>query len=326
MFQALIYFLSAILSGIIKVSIPIAAVLAGLITAVVTVWLEKRKDQKEKLQDRKDAWLGDHWKYLAIYLYDISEFGLLADEPRDEVNAPTLGVERFNPSYQNLGTALSGYNVNEKGFAPYCNIDAFKDNHSVSLSHVGSGYKELKALLDDILSDEKVYFSKMSEILNNIGMDIKEMMQAEFPALTITNGLFQKNCYRIYDISNELIKCLEGNLVKLSELINDNGDYCLQVEREGQEPSTIIITQQGILQIFKNNIWSKLKGKYKNSIKELQNDQEKLKAKEKCWTQKIKEIINFHSIGFSIGGKCKICEKMINEKNINNIRPPEIKK
>ena len=162
---------------------------------------------------------------------------------------------RFNPSNHNLGTALSGYNVNEKGFAPYCNIDAFKDNHSVSLSHVGSGYKELKALLDDILSEEKVYFSKMSEILNNIGMDITKMMKAEFPALTIANGLFQKDCYRIYDISNELIKRSEGYAVEWSVLINDNGDYCLQVKREGQEPSTIIITQQGTLQRFENNIW-----------------------------------------------------------------------
>lgn len=39
----------------------------------------------------------------------------------------------------------------------------------------------------------------------------------------------------------------------------------------------------------------------------------------------VKRIIDSYNIGFSIKRKCKTCEKMLNEKNIANIRSPEIK-
>ena len=53
--------------------------------------------------------------------------------------------------------------------------------------------------------------------------------------------------------------------------------------------------------------------------------QKKIIDRELQWNNSIKEIIDTYSIGFSIKGKCEICEKILNEKNIPNIRPPEIK-
>ena len=152
MFQGWILFLNEIYSGLIKLEVPIFAILAGLVTAFVTVWLERLKDQKEKLQERKDMWLKDHWKQLAIYLENISEFGLREDKPREEPKSTTLEQKKYYPGDQELGTALSGYNMNEIDFEPYCKINDFKDNHTISLSHIESGYKELNALLVGILS------------------------------------------------------------------------------------------------------------------------------------------------------------------------------
>ena len=327
MFQGLISVFSAIFSGLIKASVPIVAILAGLVTAFVTVWLERRKDQKEKLQDRKDMWLKDHWKHLAIYLENISEFGLREDKISEEPKAPTQGTtEEYHPGDQELATALCGYNINESGFEPYCKINLFKDYHIISLSHVESGYKELNDLLVGILSDEGEYFTKISEPLKNMYKDITKLMKDKFPNIIITLSSLTVDSYSIYYIFNELVKSLMGDHDELSEVPNSSGNYYVQVVRNEGKPTDIILTKKSILKNFRDDIWLILKDKYKNQIKELQVEQKKIIDEESQWNKSIQGIIVTYKIGFSIKGKCKDCEKILSEKKIINIRPPEINK
>ena len=325
MFQGWISFFNAISSGLIKASVPIVAILAGVVTAFVTVWLERRKDQKEKLQDRKDMWLKDHWRLLSIYLKDISYLGLQKDELREELKAPTLvSEEDFYHRHAGLGTALCGYHIKETDLEPYCNIDTFNDNHKIALNHIESGYKELNALLAAILSDESGYFNKISELLKNMYKEITELMKDKFPNIKINLGPFADDNYNINNIINELIKSLMGDQDELSEVLEGSGKYYVKVLRKQNKTTDLILTNESILESFKENIWSILKDKYKNQIKELQDEQKKIIVKESQWNERMEKIIDTYSIGFSIKGKCEICEKILNEKNIPNIRPPEI--
>lgn len=336
MFQGWILFLNEIYSDLIKLEVPIFAILAGLVTAFVTVWLERRKDQKEKLQDRKDMWLKDHWKDLAIYLENISEFGLREDKPREEPKATTLGpAEEYHPGYQELGTALCGYNLIDGIFRSYCHIDLFKKRHIRSLSHIESGYKELNDLLEGIFSDEKKYYKEMSESLNDIYLDITNCMKKNFPQLKIlidsTKRPRMRNIpsgeegYKINSFFSELIDKIKNGSYELSEVII-NERYCVEVESKERASSTITSSKESILTKFEKEIWSKLITKYEKTVKELQINQEKIVKKELCWNKGIKKIIDYYNIGFSIKGKCKDCEKILSEKKIINIRPPEINK
>lgn len=334
MFQGLISVFNEIFSDLIKLVNPINAIVTGLFIAFVTVWLEWRKDQKEKLQDRKDMWLDDHWKQLAIYLENLSKFGLLEEVPGEEVKELTVRETEFEPINQELGTALSGYNLIDGLFKPYCHIDRFKNWHIISLSHIESGYKELNDLLESIFSDEKKYYKEMSESLNDIYLDITNCMKKNFPQLKIlidsTKRPKMRNIpsgeegYKINSFFSELIDKIKNGSSELSEVII-NERYCVEVESKERASSTITSSKESILAKFEKEIWSKLITKYEKTVKELQINQEKIVKKESCWNKNIKEIIDSYNNGHSIRGKCKSCEKIINEKNIANIRPPEIK-
>ena len=336
MFQGWILFFSAIFSGLIKESLPIAAILAGPLTAIVVVLLERFMDQREKLQDRKDMWLKDHWKDLAIYLENISEFGLREDNPREEPKATTRGsTKEYYPEDQELRTALSGYNIKESGFEPYCNINRFKDYHTISLSHIESGYTGLYNLIEDIFSDEKKYHDERSEYLNDIYLDITTFMKEVFPRLNKRIGSNDNPKRRnissgeeSYDVSSflsELINSIEGGSSYLSE-VNTNEIYCVDVKTNEHDPSTIASSKEPILPKFEKEIWSRLITKYGKIVKELQVEQKKIIDEESQWNNSIQDIIVTYKIGFSIKGKCKDCEKILSEKKIINIRPPEINK
>ena len=309
MFQGWILFLNEIYSDLIKLEVPIFAILAGLVTAFVTVWLERLKDQKEKLQDRKDMWLDDHWRSLIIDLKDISKIKIID---------------------------LCGYNIDNSGFAPYCRIDLYKEYKISPFSHIESGYSELYNLLENIFSDEKRYHDKESKSLNDIYLDITNFMKEVFPHLNkrinsndnpkgrnISSG---EECYDVSSFLSELINSIEGSSVELSEDNINEGYYFVNVKTKEHGSISITSSKEPILDKFKKEIWSKLIKKYEEIVKELQVEREKIINKELCWNKGIEEIIDYYNIGFSIKGKCKNCEKILNEKKIINIRPPEIKK
>ena len=265
MFQGWILFFNAIFSGLIKAIVPIAVILAGPIAAIVTVWLEWRKDLKEKLQDRKDMWLDDHWKYLTIYLEDISEFGLQEYEPSEEPNVQILGTEEeYYQRNEGLGTSLCGYSIKKSGFEPYCKINLFKDYHVISLSHVESGYKKLNDLLESIFSDEKKYYEEMSESLNDIYLDIINCMNKEFPWLNIqssSTGLNISSGEESYDVTTFLSKLIDTIKNGSSELSEDNineGYYFVNVKSKEHGSISITSSKKPILDKFKKEIWSKL--------------------------------------------------------------------
>ena len=308
MFQGWILFLNEIYSDLIKLEVPIFAILAGLVTAFVTVWLERLKDQKEKLQDRKDMWLDDHWRSLIIDLKDISKIKIID---------------------------LCGYNIDNSGFAPYCRIELYKGDYISPFSHIESGYSELYNLLENIFSDEKRYHDKMSKYLNDIYLDITTFMKEVFPHLNKRIGsndnLKRHNISsgeESYDVSSfltELINSIEGGSYYLSE-VNTNEIYCVDVKTNEHDPSTIASSKEPILPKFEKEIWSRLMTKYEKIVKELQVEQKKIIDEESQWNNSIQDIIVTYKIGFSIKGKCKDCEKILSEKKIINIRPPEINK
>ena len=156
--------------------------------------------------------------------------------------------------------------------------------------------------------------------------DITKLMKDKFPNIILTLSSLTVDSYSIYYIFNELVKSLMGDHDELSEVPNSSGNYYVKVLRKQNKSTDIILTKERILKNFRDDIWLILKDRYKNQIKELQVEREKIIDKESQWNKSIKEIIDTYNIGFSIKGKCKSCEKIINEKNIANIRPPEINK
>ena len=68
-----------------EIIVIILEAIIGLIVAFITVYLEYRKDKKEKLQDRKDMWLDAHYKELyndLANLYNFNERIYKENEPQ----------------------------------------------------------------------------------------------------------------------------------------------------------------------------------------------------------------------------------------------------
>ncbi len=60
-----------------NISTLIALVIVALLSSFITVWLERRKEIKLKLQDRKSLWLNEHWESISISIMNLTAFSIL---------------------------------------------------------------------------------------------------------------------------------------------------------------------------------------------------------------------------------------------------------
>lgn len=302
--------------------ILLVTLLVGPITAIITVWLERRKDQKEKLEDRKHLWLDHHWKELNTYFKDISKFNLTLDKPPRNEIVSDFTIGEYNPEGQLLETALSHYNINVDNFTITNNIEEFKNSHRISIEHIKSGYKEINRILDEILEEETKYLEELNLVLPELYNSIKRLMDCNFKDLTPSISLGQLNCYSIYKIFLGVVKeSLRENSNLISEQNVENNIYFIEIKEDDEPSLTMVETDSIIFQEFKQKVWDLLIEGYKGKIKELQTKQSNIIEKEKDWNKKINTIIDAYRTGFTMRGKCEICEYLINEKLLKNIRP-----
>ena len=293
------------------------ALIIGVVTAILTVRFEYRKDEKEKLQDRKSMWLDAHYKELCEELNNLIKCITTK-------NKVTLGKE--------LETGLVKYECNITSINANMKIDINDIINKKYMKHLESGYKDSYDKIVAIFTKEKEYKEDLNRKINEIFKCIENLMNSKFPSLKPgPNALEeQNNKYIYYNINLIYYKLveniIEGN-VKVERPNGEMGKFptCLYFD----EPSNYKI----ICDIFQNKkqvnellnnfigVWKQLNDKFRDKIKNLNELCKRLKEDEDNIKSDLQKIINDFKSGHAIEGQCDVCDKIYNEKDITKLRP-----
>ncbi len=296
----------------------ILSYILGPIVAILTVFLEYRKDKKEKLQDRKDMWLDVHYKDLSNELQNFANV-IIKNDAKDFREKLETGVIRYSYCKNTINVIMN------RALA-----DTMK-NRKNSLLHLMHGYKEIHKGIGSLFAAEGKYRYQLNEAIKKIFNCIKTLMGNNFNCLepgedatSTKNGKLAY--YNIYTIYYNLVENIIGNPVTINVRQLDKDPPYLYFNY----PSNFII--MGItpeIQLkaneackkFKDSVWNPLNKKYKEKIKDLYNIRNELRKYENEIKSRIQYIINDYNLGRAIEGYCDSCDKIYHETDITKLRP-----
>lgn len=302
----------------------IGALTSGLIAIYISyksIKKEHKERYNEKLQDRKDMWLDEHYKYLS------NEFENLAS---------------FNTSIQNMNRpTLKGYTkILETNLVTYRflnsyikvllepKLDDLKTIYKNSISHLTYGYSKpdyykqghyiVCKKIDELWETECQYKNLLSDYLNEILEKSIQLMKANFPGIKPSTGFINKsfNAYNIKIMVNTLIQSRIKNVEEL-EFNQKDGT----IHPRSNIGDIIAFLDKPQYNKFKNNVWIPLNNEFAEKIDKLIKVFNESKHLENKFTVSIKDKIDDYKSGHRIEGYCNICNKIKNETDIKKLRP-----
>ena len=290
----------------------ITAIIIGPVVAFLTVWLEYYKDNKEKLQDRKDQWLNEHYKQLSIEFQALSRFSPIITIDQEGRYLPSL------EGFQLLGTSLVEYEFESNYIKVWIKLELnyAKEIYKNSIAHLQKGYQDVYAKMEKLWESENIYKDSLYIALNDILKRAQELMKINFPNLNplLKNG--QPNSYYIKGIVTTLI----GGMIENDEKLEFE-QILQQIYSKVESDYIIANVDDSFYNKFENNVWKVLNDKFKTQINDLKKKYENLSKDEKEFTNSINNIIDCCNSGHSIKGSCDVCNKIYNEKDIKKLRP-----
>ncbi len=289
----------------------------GVITAFLTAHFEYRKDEKEKLQDRKDMWLNEHYRELSVEFKNLANFNLFIVTREGKEDVPAL--EGY---YQILGTKLVEYNFESNN---YIKVEmkltlnnVKKEIYKNSISHLNEGYPDIYTEMEKLWKSENEYKDQLSGTLSNILKRAQELMKIDFPTLSPSLEDIEKifNLYNIKIIITTFIESIVENKVKL-EFDQTSGIIYLKPHKN----DIIAHFNISLYNKFKDNVWKPLNNEFEEKINKLNENYNNLFKSENEFINSIKNIIDDYKSGHAIEGYCTICDKIYHEKDIIKLRP-----
>ena len=293
----------------------IIAIVIGPLVAVFTVYLEYRKDKKEKLQDRKDMWLNEHYKELYKEFKNFIDFII---SPRTIEDIPLLD------GYSNtLATDLVSYHFKSNSFEIKLKIKLNNADEGGTykwvLSHLGSGYSSIYNNIKGLYKAENEYKNLLYNTLNELTKRTMELMKHNFPDKAPFED--ENNDYKVYNLE-KLLDTLVYSIIRNTE---NNNKFLFDAYRIISPDADMLIEffqlNSEEYNKFKDNVWNILNNEFKEKIKTLNGNKERLSGKEEELKGSIKNIIDDYDSGHAIQGYCNICKKIYLETDITKLRP-----
>ena len=297
----------------------IGAVISGLIAIYISqksIKQERKERYKEKLQDRKDIWLNEHYRELSIEFKNLTNFNssIVTREGKEDV--PVL--EGY---YQILGTKLVEYNFESNNYIKVemkLTLNNVKELYKNSISHLNEGYPDIYTEMEKLWKSENEYKDQLSGTLSDILKRAQELMKSNFPTLSPSLEDIEKifNLYNIKTIITTFIESIVENKVKL-EFDQTNGILYLKPDKN----DIIANFNISLYNKFKDNVWKPLNNEFEEKINKLNENYNNLFKSENEFINSIKNIIDDYKSGHAIEGYCNICEKIYHENDITKLRP-----
>lgn len=296
----------------------IGAVTSGVIAIYISqkgIKQERKERYVEKLQDRKDMWLNEHYKELYNEFKNFSDFII-----------PHRAIEDMQAldGYSNtLATDLVSYHFQSNSFEikpkrELNDIDKGGTYKSV-FSHLKYGYANIYNNIDGLYKAENDYKNLLSNTLNELTKITMELMKHSFPDKAPFED--ENNDYKVYDLEN-LLNTLVYSIISNTE---NNNKLLFDGYRTISPDADIISFYLKLPNVeynkFKDNVWNILNNEFKEKIKTLNGNKERLSGKEEELKGSIKNIIDDYDSGHAIQGYCNICKKIYLETDITKLRP-----
>lgn len=288
--------------------------------AILTVYLEYRKDKKEKLQDRKDMWLDVHYKELYEELQKFADEIIKQDKTDSTGKLETSVIEY---QYDNTSITATMNNTISKGIIK---------NNKNSLQHLMHNYKNIYNSIGSLFIAEGKYKYQLNKIINEVFEDIKTLMSEQFHELEPgENSLSTKEGKLIYyDIKtiylNLIKKIIKSSVIIGAHGINETKPSYLYFNYPSNDIIMVIPLQDkpktiDIVNKFMNSVWNPLNNKYSEKINKLYKTHNNLIKNEEDIKNSLQQIINGFKLGHVIEGYCDVCDKIYHETDITKLRP-----
>ena len=305
--------------------------ITGPSVAILTVYLEYRKDKKEKLQDRKDMWLDTHFKDMAtqlIQLYNLNELPMEENMQETELKSflykrrHSIDLHDFVFSPDKFETFLIRINkfqniLDDSGeYFSIKSINEIKNIYSCIFNHIETGYYNIYKNMKELWSEELDYKICIEENIRGILNMIKETIGIQFPELKPSLDYNESYSYNIIEIFWELVRNAKDENVHIN-LIERN-QHGLSFENND---SIFVHLLTSDAEKFINEVWVNLKEKSYDSLKNIINYNKRMLSKESKFKKSLLNIIDLYVAGHAIEGYCDVCDKIYHETDITKLRP-----
>ena len=291
----------------------IIAIIIGPVVAFLTVWLEYYKDNKEKLQDRKDQWLEIHQK--DIY----GKLKTLIDVLQR--NSDLLYAKGLKVSYGTNSLTITN-NV--------------KENFPNELIAHLQPYKDINSNINDLINSLNSYIEGINNLYDEIIGQAESEINSKFNDTIVPVENSNENGYNGYFqhyIFDYIIKKTVGQNIQLSKNKNYkdkswgniNGldttappyySVCQLDEKKG----FFFSTDENNAIKFKDDIMPGLTKKFSDKVIKLDEERKELdNIADKIANSLIKITLQYES-GYRIGKSCPKCQLINDVKHVTTLR------
>jgi len=304
------------------------AIIVGPFAAILTVMLEYKKDQIEKLSDRKSLWLNKHWETIGegmmnLYYGNIRRTNLENWDNFPYNNSFTITRDKLDALMVNYRRVIN----NETSFQVIIDNheNQYKSVYGDIIEHLRSGYMENYNMFNNLIDVENEYAKCLKKPLNDILKYIDQLMRDNFPRLKkIYDDLPPNNRGAEYYNLGEIFQYLiDNNLDNGKSHITPVFHEMLGFVWDNTSSSVKVFDVKDRKEAvkFKKNVWDALNDKFSKIIWNLEKKHEAVVSKEEEFKKSLKGIIELYLTGYRIEGFCEECETVLHENNIEKLRP-----
>ena len=294
----------------------IIAIVIGPIIAVFTVILEYIKDGKEKLRDRKDLWLREHYDYLSRTIQD-SANNLLKSDSKIYNSVISISFDNNQSPYLTINNKVKSLLESDAGshlmaYDEYNELNTLKkivDNYIEELMKL---FRSISKEIDGRISENS------SELKNTIDLEqsdyegyyLQQIVKALIdPALE--NSTLEIQPYRVPNSKN-----VETTTTEYYSVYYDSGAMRMGI---------FFSKNKSAAEKFMNEVFPAILGKFESDLLKAQEIYEEIGKEAKTLANKLLHIIELYNSGFSIKGECTNCRQIRNVRHLSDLMPWEEK-
>jgi len=290
----------------------IIAIVIGPIIAVFTVILEYIKDGKEKLRDRKDLWLREHYDYLSISIQNSANNLLESDS---KIYNSVISISFYN----NQSPYLT---INNK-VKPLLESDA--GSHLMAYDEYNE-LNTLKKIVDN-------YIEELMKLFRSISKEIDGRISENSSELKNTIDLEQSDYegYYLQQIVKALIDpALENSTLEIQPYRVPNSKnvetttteyYSVYYDSGAMRMGIFFSKNKSAAEKFMNEVFPAILGKFNSGLLKVQEEYKEIGKEAKTLANKLLHIIELYNSGFSIKGECTNCRQIRNVRHLSDLMP-----
>jgi hypothetical protein len=303
--------------------LPLFAIMAALIGSFLTVYLERKKDEALKLQDRKDLWLDSHWNELWGDLINLAEFNTTRTLRGDDTTGLATQLVSVDLLFNSVNCRYILLKENKE------NINEKFDN---CLAHLRSGYNDIYKFFKKLEGDEINYHDNLQNSMDTIANEMITTMEKLASLKPLDNNqTLEEGCFDFILFLKYLMchsnteKChiikVEGGGINVGYWY-DAIVKCSGCRTRIDESRVAIKMRQKTYESLEKAI-DNIESISRDSIMKIRSERSSILNMETEFSNMISDVVKSYEGGHIIEGTCEICGKIYDEKNITKLRPKQ---